>query len=128
MRNPTREIDSMLRDGKYTVWNLPSQPYTPNTVEHWLRYHYSYLQAIHDNGAVSGSDFENDLHLIWIDLDNAIKELPHHERQAIDLLIDGYNIHGKKNIAWRMGLKSRELRNLLNSAYKCIADTLEHAQ
>ncbi len=123
MRSPTREVDSMLRDEKFTVWNLSNQPYNQTTIEHWGRYYWSRLQAVHDNGE-DGSEFESDLHVIWMDLSGAIETLPKRERQAIDLLTLGYPVYGQENIAWKMGLRRGELRTLLQNAYKLIAERL----
>lgn len=125
MRSLTHEIDTLLKDGRLTAWNLPYQSYNRVTVEHFIRYHWPLLQAAHENGNMSGSEFENDLHLIWIDLSESIKKLPHNEKRAIDLLTQGYNIHGKKGIAWIMGKNRRALVDLLNNAYRLIVDQLE---
>lgn len=124
MRNLTKEIDRFARDGRFTVWNLPSQEYNATTVEHWLRYHFPALQQVHENGVVSGSDFDRDLHCIYLDLIGAIETLPWKEREAINLLIKGYGVHGRGNIAQRMKMDKKEMVDLLRNAYKLIAERL----
>lgn len=136
MRNIVVGIDRLLKSGKrHSLYNMPSEPYTRDIVEHWCRYHWGSLQQVADNGE-SGSEFENDLHLIWIDLSEAIKGLPRRqgsdmksgpprEGDAIDLLLEGYPLYGKGNIGLMLGLRRVELKGLLQNAYRLIADQLE---
>ena len=87
MLNLTRAIDRLMKDGRYTVWTLPSKDYTEDVVEHWVRYHWPHLETVYFNGP--RGDFESDLFLIYLDLTQAIEELPLHERTVIRLLTEG---------------------------------------
>jgi hypothetical protein len=122
MRHLSKEIDALLKDGSYSVYNLPNRPYKPNEVEHWLRYHFPVLLAAHEGE--TGDPLDSDLHIIYIDLMGAIWKLPHRERQAIDLLLEGWPPYGKRGIARKMGLKDWELKQLLSNAYKFISEDL----
>jgi hypothetical protein len=123
VKSVAREIDILLKDERYSLWSLPSRPFTSDVVEHWLRYHYPSLLKTHECGP-SGA-FEEDLHAIYMDLSIAISHLPDEEKVAIGFLLEGFPLYGRDNVALQLGVNDRVLRKRLKSAYAKIAQELK---
>jgi hypothetical protein len=123
MRHLTKELDAHLRNEVFSLWALPNEKYSETTVLHWLRYHWPSLLAVAENGPQS--EFEEQLHAIYMDLSQQIEKLPHQEKTVITKLIEGVPVYGVGNLAWEMNMNSREMKRLLRSAYRRIAKGLE---
>jgi hypothetical protein len=126
LRNIVREIDLLLKRGapRYNLWNLPHEDYTPDIVEHWLRYWFPHLRRVHEVGP--STEFETDLLAIYLDLTGAVAELPAPERRVMNALLEGYNVYGDESIASRLGptWQDRQVKDLLRSGYRRISDKL----
>lgn len=124
MRCLTIEIDRLLREGRHTVWNLPHLDYTQDVVEHWLRYYWPVLLSIHENGEMSGSDLENDYHLIYLDLTCAIAKLPPREKRMATMLTEGYHPYGADGIEGILRISEGEARALMRRTCRMISEKL----
>lgn len=135
MRRIEREIEDLLKQsssGRLTLWNLPSvERYTTTVVSCWICRYWSQLEAVHLNGEGPDWEFSNDLHLVWADLSTAIDALPDKERRAIRYITEeGLPLYRSiqnttENVAAKMRMNNKELRTLLQGAYKRISEVLE---
>lgn len=122
MRHTSRCIDTLLKDEAYNIYNLGNRSYTADTVEHFLRYFWPRLESIGDSGP--SGDFEDQLYCIYLDLTNAISHLLHEEKEVIGLLLLGYPIYGRDNIANKLNIDGRTAHRRLRSAYRHISEEL----
>lgn len=109
-----KKAEKFARGEHYSRSSIAEYEYSPDVVEHWLRYYWSWLVSVRRVNEL----YED----IWVDLNSAMDSLTGDTRIAVDLLVDGFATNGQyKEIGRRMGLKSPVVRELLQQAFKDIA-------
>ena len=85
-RSLSAEIIHHLMDTEYSRENLIARDgYTPDTVEHLIRYHFMYLLLARDK-------CDLDALAIYTDLVGAINRLPDAQKRVINLITAGFSL------------------------------------
>lgn len=74
-----------MMDEAYHRHNLFYREYTPDVVEHWVRYHFTALRVLRDAGDI-------DAICVYSDLTSAISKLSDTQKRVIQMLTDGYTL------------------------------------
>lgn len=88
MGNKVRKLDHLRKNQSLELYNLVSLDYNEEVVQHWLKYHWSYLEA--------QSESNHDLQAIWLDLNNAIASLTEADQEIMYMYAGGWTL---KNIS-----------------------------
>lgn len=113
-RTLANDIISHLLDEKYQRHNLWHRDYTPDVVEHWLRFHWAWLEALRDDGDL-------DAVCVYSDLETAIKRLPDEPRKVVRMFIHGFPA---TQITEELGVNATKVAKV---AYKQLSDFLTGA-
>jgi hypothetical protein len=115
-----RRFELMEKGPRYTFVNLIHMEYTADVVEHLVRYHWGTLVSNKDK------DPNQDLEAIYCDLSQAIEHLQGQEREAIRLMVLGYEIRDADNgIAPALGVGPDIAAKICKRAYLRMSDFLQ---
>lgn len=114
-----RTAELMAKGTSYTLISLiaPERDYTPDAVEHLIRYMWGTLESNHTKN--------EELMAIYCDIIQSVGILPPPEKDAIQLMMVGYEIRDG-GIAQAMGVPQVEAREALRRAYRHISDYLTY--
>lgn len=80
--NKVQKLDRLRANKNLEIYNLVACDYTVEVVQHWMKYHWAYLEANHERNP--------DLHAVWIDLTSAVSSLEPDNQQIIQQYCEGY--------------------------------------
>lgn len=123
----SEKFERKVRGEHYTTWNMLGRRYTPDVIEHWIRYHWPFIESNSEDYTRRNKDYFEDVLCIRCDLDDAIDKLPPLEKRLILLLRDGYRIQDKENkgITEITGMDQNKVTRTLKKAYRMISGVLE---
>jgi len=106
-----RRVELLAKEGgRYTFTRLLHKEYTPDVIEHLVRYHFGTLE--------SNREKDDDLQAIYCDLMQAIKALQGDARKAVTLMIQGYDMRDPETgIAPALGLPVDVTTKIIKQAY-----------
>lgn len=107
-RSLSNAILRHLMDESFNFGNLIVRDYTPETVEHLLRYHYVRLRSLRDDGDL-------DAVVVYTDLTSALNSLPDDHRKVVLARIGGNTL---SMISHRLDVNAARLAK---EAYRFIA-------
>lgn len=81
-RNHVAMIDALLRDEFYSRSNVFAREYTEDSLKQILKHHYEFLE--------SKTELDEDLRVIWIDIQGAIDALPEAEARVVRAYAEGF--------------------------------------
>lgn len=119
------KAEKLTRGERYSRSNIVEEVgergYSRDRVEHLMRYHWPWLESM--------SELSEDHAAVYIDLCVAVERLQGEEKQAVNLLIDGWATQGQyAPIAKQMGVKTPTVKQLLGKAFQQISETLGYPQ
>lgn len=82
--NKVRKLDRLRSNQNLEIYNLVKCDYTIDVVQHWLKYHWPYLEANHERNS--------DLHSVWIDLTTALSRLDPLDQCMLQMYAEGYSL------------------------------------
>lgn len=91
--NKVRKLDRLRSNQNFEIYNLVKCDYSPEVVQHWLKYHWPYLEANHERNS--------DLHSVWIDITSALAELDELDQTMIMMYAEGYSLKEISAITFR---------------------------
>lgn len=114
-RSLTNDILKNLSNEAFSFGNLLVREYTPDVVEHLLRFHYTRLLSLKDDGDIAAI-------VVYADLTQAIASLPYEQRVVVFRRIAGHTLG---QITESMGLNAGKAAA---QAYRDISDFLNTAR
>lgn len=105
-----RKTELLSKGTNYTFQRLKTLPYTPDVIEHLIRYHFGTIESNYEK--------DEEILTIWCDLTCAIESLPPEEKRAIKLMISGYKIRDiQDGIAPALKIRPDQASRLVKKAY-----------
>lgn len=118
-------VEKLMRGEHYSRGNIIAEVgehgYSQDRVQHLLRYHWPWLESM--------SEVNEDIQVTYVDLCSAISALDGQEREAVQLLIDGWATQGQfAQIAKQMNIKAPTVRQILNRAFTHMSESLGYGR